>query len=116
MLVFRAEDCDREGLLGQLVTVDLFGVDRDTARDRLVGAVRGERLKPEVEPLFPPMRGEVAPSGNEPRFPRPPVVWAVPWPRNPNFTGRANISALNIPVHHHCSDYAANDSAWCGSW
>jgi hypothetical protein len=89
LLVFRVEDCEREGLLGQLVTVDLFGVDRDTARDRLVGAVRGERLKPEVEPLFPPMRGEVARSGGEPRFPRPPVVWGVPWPRNPNFTGRA---------------------------
>ncbi|MGH3856961.1 MAG: TIR domain-containing protein, partial [Pseudonocardiaceae bacterium] len=88
LLVFRVEDCDREGLLRQLVTVDLFGVDRDTARDRLLGAVRGERLKPDVEPLFPPVRGEVAGSGGEPLFPRPPVVWGVPWPRNPNFTGR----------------------------
>jgi hypothetical protein len=89
LLVFRVEDCDREGLLGQLVTVDLFGVDRDIARDRVVGAVRGERLKPEGEPVFPAVRGEVARSGGEPQFPRPPVVWGVPWPQNPNFTGRA---------------------------
>ncbi|MGH3755745.1 MAG: FxSxx-COOH system tetratricopeptide repeat protein [Pseudonocardiaceae bacterium] len=89
LLGFRVEDCHREGLLGQLVTVDLFGVGRDTARDRVLGAVRGQRLKPDAEPLFPPVRGEVPGSGAEPLFPRPPVVWGVPWPRNPNFTGRA---------------------------
>ena len=89
LLAFRVEDCAREGLLGQLVTVDLFGVDRDTARDRLLGAVRGQRLKPEVEPQFPRVPGEVPGSGGEPLFPRPPVVWGVPWPRNPNFVGRA---------------------------
>jgi hypothetical protein len=88
LLVFRVEDCEREGLLRQLVTVDLFGVDRDTARGRLLGAVRGERLKPVVEPLFPPVRGEVPGLGGEPSFPRLPVVRGVPWPRNPNFTGR----------------------------
>jgi hypothetical protein len=88
LLGFRVEDCHREGLLRQLVTVDLFGVDRDTARERLLGAVRGERLKPDVEPLFPPMRVEVPGLGGEPVFPRLPVVWGVPWARNPNFTGR----------------------------
>ena len=82
MLAFRVEDCPREGLLRQLVTVDLFGVDRETARDKLLSAVRGERLKPAAEPLFPPGR-------DEPLFPRLPVVWGVVWPRNPNFTGRA---------------------------
>lgn len=81
LLGFRVEDCAREGLLRQLVTVDLFGVDRDTARDRLLSAVRGQRLKPQGEPLFPS-------AGDEPVFPRLPVVWAVAWPRNPNFTGR----------------------------
>ncbi len=90
LLAFRVEDCAREGLLRQLVTVDLFGVDRETARDRVLGALRGQRLKPEVEPLFPLVRGEVPGSGGEPLFPRPPVVWGVPWPRNPNFTGRAD--------------------------
>jgi hypothetical protein len=89
LLVFRVEDCDREGLLGQLVTVDLFGVDRDIARKRLLGAVRGQRLKPEGEPQFPLVRDEMTGPGGEPGFPRPPVVWGVPWPRNPNFTGRA---------------------------
>jgi TIR domain/Tetratricopeptide repeat len=88
LLVFRVEDCDREGLLRQLVTVDLFGVDRDSARERLLGVVRGQRLKPKVEPSFPTGRGMTG-SGGEPVFPRPPMVWRVPWPRNPNFTGRA---------------------------
>ncbi len=41
LLAFRVEDCAREGLLRQLVTVDLFGVDRDIARERLLAAVRG---------------------------------------------------------------------------
>ncbi|MDQ4031438.1 MAG: FxSxx-COOH system tetratricopeptide repeat protein, partial [Actinomycetota bacterium] len=89
LLAFRVEDCAREGLLRQLVTVDLFGVDRETARDRLLSAVRGQRLKPEAEPLFPPGQGEVPGAGGEPVFPRPPVVWGTVWPRNPNFTGRA---------------------------
>ena len=88
LLVFRVEDCEREGLLRQLVAVDLFGVGRDTARERLLGAVRGQRLKPDAEPLFPAVGGEAAGSGDEPWFPRPPVVWRIPWPRNPNFTGR----------------------------
>jgi hypothetical protein len=52
--------------------------------------VRGQRLKPEVEPLFPSVQGEVSWSGGGPLFPRPSVVCVVPWPRNPNFTGRAS--------------------------
>lgn len=89
LLVFRVEDCVREGLFRQLVAVDLFGVDRDTARERLLSAVRGQRLKPKLEPSFPPGRSEAEGSGSEPEFPRPPAVWRIPWPRNPNFTGRA---------------------------
>ena len=57
LLVFRVEDCPREGLLRQLVTVDLFGIDRGTARERLLGAVRGDRRKPEGEPTFPASMG-----------------------------------------------------------
>ncbi len=53
LLAFRIEDCARPGLLGQLVTVDLFGLDRGTARLRLLAAARNERGKPPAEPVFP---------------------------------------------------------------
>jgi hypothetical protein len=88
LLVFRVEDCPREGLLRQVVSVDLFGVDRDTAKARLLGGVRGERPKPESEPVFP--SGPPGSVGRaEPPLPRPPEVWRMPWPRDPNFVGRA---------------------------
>jgi tetratricopeptide (TPR) repeat protein len=91
LLIARVEDFTREGLLRQIVSVDLFGVNRDVARTRLVAAARGERLKPENEPPFP----RVA----EPTFPRWPRRWSVPWPRNPTFTGRdAELSDLHAQL------------------
>ncbi len=84
LLVLRIEDCERSGLLGSVVSDDLFNVDEDTARARLLRAVQGAvtgRLKPAMRPGFP---GRVKPG-----FPGAlPAVWNVP-PRNPNFTGRA---------------------------
>ncbi len=92
LLVLRVEDCPRDGLLRQLVSVDLFGVDRGTTRSRLLAAVQGDRLKPDVEPVFP--SAGLAGRG-EPALPRPPEVWGMPWPRNPNFVGRvAELAVL----------------------
>jgi hypothetical protein len=75
LLVFRVEDCPRSGLLGQLVTVDLFDVDRDTAISRLLAAAEGRRGKPAVEPAFP--GGQATRTAEqEPTFPghaRPPA-------------------------------------------
>jgi TIR domain len=69
LLAFRVEDCERKGLLRQLVTVDLFGFPRDVARERLLAAVRGDRRKPEIEPKFP-LNDEVrTTSPEEPAFP-----------------------------------------------
>jgi hypothetical protein len=53
LLMFRIEDCPRPGLLGQLVTEDLFGISEEKARTRLLYAVRRGRRKPELPPGFP---------------------------------------------------------------
>lgn len=56
LLPIRIEDCDRPGLLGAVVSIDLFDLTDSAARLRLVAAVRGAlegRAKPDVEPEFP---------------------------------------------------------------
>ena len=70
LLVFRVEDCDRPGLLGQIVSEDLFGLDRASARDRLLAAARSRRGKPAFAPDFPgsrPADGEPGLPGSGPR-------------------------------------------------
>jgi GNAT superfamily N-acetyltransferase len=56
LLVFRVEDCERPGLLGQVVSVDLFGLSHREVRDVLLGAVSGARRKPASAPAFPRRR------------------------------------------------------------
>ena len=59
----RVVDCDVRGLLGQVVYLDLAGLDEDEARRRLLAGV-GERLKPSEAPAFPgsPHAGEESPA------------------------------------------------------
>jgi hypothetical protein len=65
LLVLRIEDCPRPGLLGQVVSEDLFGVGEELARARLLAAVQEGRRKPPLSPQFP---GE-GPPATEPDFP-----------------------------------------------
>jgi hypothetical protein len=92
LIVLRIEDCTQPGLLGQLVTVDLFGLDRGSAKRRLLAAARRERGKPVAEPTFPGGHAvRTRTSGSEPAFPgRLPSVWNLP-PRLITFAGRQEL-------------------------
>ncbi|WP_367132864.1 TIR domain-containing protein [Saccharothrix sp. HUAS TT1] len=56
LLVFRVEDCERPGLLGSVVSDDLFDLPVEEARGRLLAAARGGRRKPATAPGFPGTR------------------------------------------------------------
>jgi hypothetical protein len=61
----RVDEVDVRGLLGQIVYLDLVGLDEDQAHERLLAGV-GERLKPSVAPAFP---GAVHAGERSPVFP-----------------------------------------------
>lgn len=89
LLTVRVSDCERPGLLDQVVSVDLFGIDEHAARHqlrRMVSTAIAGRAKPDKPPSFP---GRAI--FKEPGFPGDlPEVWRVP-PRNPNFTDREPV-------------------------
>ncbi|MCM3883229.1 FxSxx-COOH system tetratricopeptide repeat protein [Frankia sp. R82] len=97
LLVFRVEQCRLPGLLGQTVAVDLFGLDEETARRRVLAAAVGGRAKPTQAPGFPATDpaapGASAALTDSPTFPPDlPAVWGVP-PRLACFVGREDLLA-----------------------
>ena len=57
LIPVRVRPCELEGLLAQIVYVDLVGCGEAPAREKLLRRVEGIRLKPDEPPLFP---GEIS--------------------------------------------------------
>jgi len=49
----RVEECVLDGLLSQIVYVDLVGLTEDEARNKLLSALAEDRMKLEIQPEFP---------------------------------------------------------------
>ncbi|HJQ32012.1 MAG TPA: TIR domain-containing protein [Pyrinomonadaceae bacterium] len=89
LLPIRVKECDLEGLLQQIVYIDLVNLEEATARTTLLDGVKTDRAKPPVKPRFPGASQSAAlPSvfpGNLP------MLWNVPHQRNPYFIGREDL-------------------------
>src|SRR5260221_2146604 len=72
----RIRPCDVEGLLGQVVYIDLVGRNEQEARTVLLAGVRHERAKPAPSPAFPAIgQTQAEPPAVPPRLPS---LWYVP--------------------------------------
>ena len=75
LLPARVRDCKLEGLLPQIVYIDLVGVDEAEAGERLLNGVKRERAKPAAPPRFPGAPAAAHTIPTKPNFPgAPPPV------------------------------------------
>ena len=87
----RVRPCDVEGLLGQVVYIDLVDQNEKMAQATLLQGVKQERHKPNTPPVFP-FTAQVNQTPITPSFPGAlPEVWNIPYPRNPFFTSREKL-------------------------
>ncbi len=96
LLPVKVAPCDVKGLLGAHIWVELIGLDKAAAHERLLQAARRERRKPTVEPHFPgDEQAAQTQAATAPGFPgNLPVLWHMPPHRNPDFSGREDL--LNL--------------------
>ncbi len=91
LLPIRVRPCDIEGLLGQIVYIDLLDKDEASARTTLLQGVERRRRKPINAPAFPSTSSKQT-SSERPSFPGTlPAIWNIPYPRNSYFTGREDL-------------------------
>jgi HEAT repeat protein len=67
LLPVRVRECKLEGLLAQIVYIDLTHADADSAKEALLAGIQRERLKPTTPPGFPGSAHHAA--GPQPGFP-----------------------------------------------
>ena len=83
----RIADCEADGLLGQIVYIDLVGLDESEARQTLIDGLEAESVRRTLDHPFPGSADE--PAEDRQRFPGAlPPIWNVDHTRNANFTGR----------------------------
>jgi hypothetical protein len=85
----RVRGCEPRGLLGQVVHIDLVGLEEDSARDVLLAQVKGRRAKPEVKPVFPGKPPRSVPE--QPSFPAATVSGQPPEESLPNTEASVNV-------------------------
>lgn len=84
LLPVRVLPCHPEGLLGQIVYIDLVGTDKDEARRRLLAGVDRAAARPLTEPGLPPL---VAGAAVPPARPEP--AWVAHLEAGADVAGRA---------------------------
>ena len=91
LMPVRVRPCDVEGLLGQIVYIDLVDQEEQAARARLLAGAQYRRRKPLIAPDFP-SNPTTPVASKRPSFPGAlPAIWNIPYPRNPYFTGREDL-------------------------
>ncbi len=87
----RVRPCDVEGLLGQVVYIDLVDQDEAAARATLLHGIKHRATQTQQSSCLSLYAAGI-PSPEHPSFPGAlPAVWNIPYPRNPYFTGREEL-------------------------
>ncbi|WP_083473264.1 FxSxx-COOH system tetratricopeptide repeat protein [Frankia sp. R43] len=103
LLVARVDDCPRPGLLGQVVSLDLFGIAQDAARADLLRAadlaVSSGRAKPDAAPAFP-VSPQAARASRPTPFPRSDPHLLLPSSRDEVFPGKLPPLWGSVPARN----------------
>ncbi len=91
LIPIRIKKCNLEGLLPQIVYIDLVDMDEDHARETLINGLKQNR-KPSQKPSFPQVSTGKNDEGlwRKPSYPNKFPINNLSFLRNPYFTGRDN--------------------------